>query len=108
MEHGADPDLTVSFGLSSLSFAVFNNNNIETINAILKKTKNVNAVHAGGYTPLMWAVYNEYDDTKVIKALLDKGADINFRATDGSTALSWALKKGNTATVELLKQAGAK
>jgi ankyrin repeat protein len=44
----------------------------------------------------------------MIQALLDKGADLNIKAKDGATALSWASKKGNTATVALLKKAGAK
>ena len=107
LEHGADPDLAMSFGLTSLCCAVIYDD-VETVNAVLKKTKNVNAVHADGHTPLMWAAYNEYANTKIIQALLDKGEDINFKAADGSTALSWALKKGNTASVELLKKAGAK
>ena len=62
----------------------------------------------GGFTPLMWAVYNDHDNVDIIKALLDKGADVNIKANDGATALSWALKKGNTNTVALLKKAGAK
>jgi ankyrin repeat protein len=56
----------------------------------------------------MWAAYNEHDNVAIIQALLDKGANVNLKAKDGSTALSWALKKGNTATVALLKKAGAK
>jgi uncharacterized protein len=107
LEHGADPEIAMSFGLTALSCAVIYND-IETVNAILKKIKNVNAIHADGHTALMWATYNEYDNISIIQALLDKGADVNMKATDGSTALSWALKKGNTATVSLLKKSGAK
>jgi ankyrin repeat protein len=44
----------------------------------------------------------------MIQALLDKGADVNVKSKNGATALSWASKKGNTATVMLLKKAGAK
>jgi ankyrin repeat protein len=74
----------------------------------LEKTKDVNRVYREGYSSLMWATYNEYDNAKIVKALLDKGADVNFKSSDGSTALSWAQKKGKTATVALLTQAGAK
>jgi ankyrin repeat protein len=40
--------------------------------------------------------------------LLDKGADVSIKSRSGATALSWASKKGNTATVALLKRVGAK
>ena len=107
IEHGADPDIFMSAGISSLDFAVIYNDE-QIVKAMLGKTRNVNRVTAGGYSPLMWATYNEYDNTKIVKALLDKGADVNFKSSDGSTALSWAQKKGKTATVVLLTQAGAK
>ena len=58
-------------------------------------------------TPLMWAVYNEHDNPQIIQAFLDKGALLNIKDKNGETALSWAMKKGNTATVALLKKAGA-
>jgi uncharacterized protein len=107
LESGADPDMVAFFGLTAVSASV-TYNDVESINAILEKAKNINAPDNGGYTSLMWAAYNEHDNTKIIQALLDKGADVNIKAEDGSTALSWALKKGNTATVALLKNAGAK
>ena len=74
---------------------------------MLTKAKKIN-VQGSGFTPLMWAVYNEHDNVEIIRALLEKGAEVNVKADDGSTALSWALKKGNTGTVALLKKAGAK
>jgi ankyrin repeat protein len=80
----------------------------ESVKAILKKSKKVNATDFGGNTVLMYAGYHEHDDVEMIQALLDKGADVNLRSKDGATALSWASKKGNTATVALLKRAGAK
>ena len=107
LEKGADPDKLSFFGLTSLSFAVIFTD-AESVKAILKKTKKVNAMDVGGNTVLMYAGYNEHDDVEMIKALLDKGADVNIQAKDGATALSWASKKGNTATVALLKKAGAK
>jgi len=107
LEKGADPDKLSFFGLTSLSFAVIFTD-AESVKAILKKTKKVNAMDVGGNTVLMYAGYNEHDDVEMIQALLDKGADVNIKAKDGATALSWASKKGNTATVSLLKKAGAK
>jgi len=107
LERGADPDKLSFFGLTSLSFAVIFTD-AEAVKAILKKTKKVNAMDMGGNTVLMYAGYNEHDDVEMIQALLDNGADVNLKAKNGATALSWASKKGNTATVALLKKAGAK
>jgi uncharacterized protein len=107
LERGADPDKLSFFGLTSLSFAVIFTD-AEAVKAILKKTKKVNAMDIGGNTVLMYAGYNEHDDVEMIQALLDNGADVNLKAKNGATALSWASKKGNTATVALLKKAGAK
>ena len=107
LDRGADPDMVCVYGLTALSASV-TYNDLESVRAILKKTKNVNARDADGHSALLWAVYNEHDNVDIIQALLDKNADVNMKANDGSTALSWALKKGNTATVTLLKKAGAK
>ena len=107
LEKGADPDKTCTFGLTALSVSV-TYNDLSSVKAILKKAKKINIKGGGGFTPLLWAVYNEHDNIEIINALLEKGADVNIKANDGSTPLSWALKKGNTETVALLKKAGAK
>lgn len=107
LEKGADPDLRGVFGLTAVS-GVVTYNDMPSINAVLQRAKNINTIDDGGISALMWAVYNEHDNPDIVQALLDKGADVNHKAKDGSTALSWALKKGNTKTVALLKQAGAK
>jgi len=107
LDRGADPDLVGAFNLTAVSAAV-TYNDTESVIAILKKAKNIDAPDDGDRTSLMWAAYNEHDNVAIIQALLDKGANVNLKAKDGSTALSWALKKGNTATVALLKKAGAK
>ena len=107
LERGADPDMIGAFRLTALAVSV-TYNDLASVKAILKKTKKVNAQDIMGHSVLMWAVYNEHDNVEIIQALLDKGADVNMKANDGSTILSWALKKGNTATVTLLKKAGAK
>ena len=108
LDNGADPNTadTVS-GQSPLLWAA-EYNSVQAVKVLLKQTKNVNIADSQkGMTTLMWAVYNEHDNPEIIQALLDKGALVNVKAKDGSTALSWALKKGNTATVAILKKAGA-
>jgi len=106
LERGADPDKPGSFGSTALA-ASATYNDLESVNALVKKVKKINAQDQDGYTPLMWAVYNEHENVAIIQALMDKGADLNLKAKNGSTALSWALKKGNTAVVTLLRRAGA-
>jgi ankyrin repeat protein len=107
LENGANPDKICVMRLTALSAAV-TYNDLVSVKAILKKAKNINVQDIFGNTVLMWAVYNEHDNVEIIQALLDKGAKVNLKAKDGATALSWAQKKGNTATVALLKKAGAK
>ena len=104
---GADVDKICTYGLTALA-ASATYNDLESVKAILKKAKKINVQGGGGFTPLMWAVYNERDNVEIINALLEKGADVNIKASDGTTALSLALKKGNTRTVALLRKAGAK
>lgn len=107
LERGADPDKICFLGITPLTGAVLFSDP-ESVKAILKKSKKVNAQDVGGNTVLMYAGYREHDNVDVVQALLDKGADVNIKAKDGATALSWAAKKGNTATVALLKKAGTK
>jgi ankyrin repeat protein len=98
LELGANPDLNEGIFPSALCIAVIFDD-IEVVNAILKKTKNAVGIQAS----LLFAVYNEHDNIKIIEALLDKGANVNMKGPDGLTVLSQALKKGNTATVTLLQ-----
>jgi ankyrin repeat protein len=107
LERGADPDKICVYGLTALSASV-TYNDLASVKAILRKANKINVQDVEGHTILMWAVYNEHDNIDIIQALLDKGADMNLPANNGDTALSWASKKGNTATVALLKKAGAK
>lgn len=108
VNHGADVNIADEDNDTPLQWAAAAGNE-EAVKAILPKTKDINTKNVrAGMTPLMWATVNEHDNTGIIQAFLDKGADVNIKAADGSTALSWALKKGNTATVALLKKAGAK
>jgi ankyrin repeat protein len=103
LESGADPDIPSDILPSALCEAVIYND-IEVVKAILKKTKNVMAVRSS----LLFAVYNEHDNTEIIQTLIDNGADVNFKSPEGITVLAMAMQKGNTATVALLKKAGAK
>jgi ankyrin repeat protein len=103
LESGANPDLPVNISPSALCDAVIFNDT-EVVKAILKKTKSKIGIQAS----LLFAVYNEHDNTEIIQMLIDNGADVNFKGPNGMTVLSMAMQKGNTKTVDLLKKAGAK
>jgi ankyrin repeat protein len=106
LNHGADANILDNYKALPLSYAV-TVNEPEIAMALLQKTININTPDIDGMTLLMWATYSEYDNPQIIQALLDRGARLDLKDKNGSTALGWALKKGNTATVALLKKAGA-
>ncbi len=106
LANGADANSHDSYNATPLSYAVILNN-MEMVKALLPKTTNINEQDIDGITPLMWACYNEHDNPAIIQALLDAGAAVKPEDKKGQTALDWALKKGNSPTVALLKNAGA-
>lgn len=107
LNNGADPNIPDELNMPPALWAA-EYNNTEVLKLLLEKTKDINTTDSlAGMTPLMWATYNEHDNPQIIQALLDKGAMINVKDRNGATALSWAMKKGNTATVALLKKYGA-
>jgi ankyrin repeat protein len=107
LNNGADANISDPANMNILQWAA-EQNNLEAVKVLIKKTSNINTIDSiAGMTPLMWAAYNEHDNPQIIQALLDNGALVNIKAKNGLTALSWAMKKGNTATVALLKKAGA-
>lgn len=71
---------------------------------LLDHGADVNARNSTGYTALMFAQLANRDDPGITKALIAHGARIGDKARDGSDALSLALIKGNTESVQLLKQ----
>ena len=108
LDNGADANIADNTNMLPVLWAA-ELNNIDAVQAMLKRTNNINTIDSFGHmTPLMWATYNEHDNPQIIQAFLDKGALVNIKDIHGQTALSWAMKKGNTETVALLKKAGAK
>ena len=77
------------------------------VEALLKKGADITARNQLGYTALMQAAYSDYVDTEAVRTLLAHGADVNVQGKDGETPLSLAKKRGETAIVRLLRQAGA-
>ena len=107
LANGIDANTKDNFKATPLSYAVILSD-IDMAKALLERTSGINEQDIDGMTILMWAIYSEYDNPAIVQALLDKGALLHLKDKEGNTALSWAIKKGNTATVALLKKAGAK
>ncbi len=97
--HGADVNIPDDEGNPPVVWAA-SAGQADVVNCLIGGTQNLNTTGSRtGMTPLMWAVYSEYDHPEIIQAFIDKGADVNQRSKDGKTALGWALQKGNTKTV---------
>ena len=106
INNGADVNSMDNYKATALAYGVVHNDQ-ELVTLLLNKIKDLNAPDLDGMTLLMWAVYSEYDNPAIIQAFLDKKVALNSKDKNGQTALDWAKKKGNTATVALLKSAGA-
>jgi ankyrin repeat protein len=71
---------------------------------LLEHGADINAKSQSGYTALMYASSSETDHPAMTKALLARGADVKVKASGGEDAISLAAKKGNTESLQLLRQ----
>ncbi len=112
LDHGADVNVQAAEGPGSnsedtaLTMAAARGTP-GIVEALLKKGANTTARNQLGYTALMQAAYSDYVDTEAVRTLLAHGADVNVQGKDGETPLSLAKKRGETAVVRLLREAGA-
>ena len=91
-------------GSTSFMYAVLYSNGT-TVAQLLKLKPDVNKENDAKATALMWAA-TDFDKTKL---LVGAGADVNARSSDMRTALMIAARRpGNSATVKLLLEHGAK
>ncbi len=115
LARGADPNLTVS-NASPLAYACWGNS-VEAAKLLLAAGADVNARDAvANFTPLHWAASIDAGRPELVRLLLARGADPN--AAGGEPVDSFALvpqtprliaeRRGRTAVVEALIQAGAK
>lgn len=108
---------SIGRGRRPLSFASFGNVAIHaaTVQGLLAKGADVNAIDDMGFTALSWAASQastygsprQEDHLSKIRMLLDSGADVDHRDRQGRTPLSYAIRHGNFGIVHLLLGRGA-
>jgi ankyrin repeat protein len=114
LERGADPNQPTYFG-NPLSHACWSDG-LEAAEMLIARGANVHARDAvGDFTPLHWAAGTESSSPELVKLLLANGADPN--AAGGEPVGAFGLtpqtprliaeKRGRTAIVDALEEAGA-
>jgi N-acyl-D-amino-acid deacylase len=106
LEEGADPNEGRFFGSTALVAAIINGNG-PVIRELLAHGADPAATDRHGSTTLMWSVGGETPDRDLARELLKRGVDPNVQNRLGESALTWAIRRGDMASVELLKAAGA-
>lgn len=81
------------------------NNDISSIDSLVKMGADVNLLDAGGQTPLIWAI--DKNNVVIVKQLIDAGADVNAVGADEATPLTLAVVMGNTLLIRMLIDHGA-
>ncbi|MBM3737643.1 MAG: hypothetical protein FJW39_17830 [Acidobacteria bacterium] len=107
IDRGADVNAAAGTGVPVLSMAAARSET-EVARILLRHGARVSQADAGGNTPLMFAAMNETPNTELLSVLLAAGADPNHANKAGEAALDWALRRGETAAVARLRQAGAR
>ena len=104
LENGANPDVAVD-GVTPLHFAA-SNNDFETIDLLLKKTRHVDPKDQYRFTPLHRAIQSNRKD--IVELLIAKGANIGMATLSGTNPLHIAAFNGFIEIAEILIKNGAK
>ncbi|MFE1630576.1 ankyrin repeat domain-containing protein [Brevibacillus reuszeri] len=91
---------------TALHAAIAGERDPEVIQLLLSRNAKTTIFDSNGHTCLHSAAFHN-DNVELIRLLLAHGADVNACARGGDTALSLAIKQGNHAVEELLRQSGA-
>jgi len=105
IEAGADVNPPDMIGMTPLSLAIYETQDLTIVKALLVKGADVNLRTHYGLTALMAAAENENID--FVKTLLAAGANVNERSDDGTTALMNAAEARSPEVVRALIAAGA-
>lgn len=106
LDKGADVNVVDNKGSSALTMASIKGDT-EIVKLLLDKEADVNEMNKTSLSPLITA--SGHGHIEVVKLLIDKGADVNAAHNfSGLTPLKAAIKGGNDAIVNLLRENGAK
>ena len=103
IENGVNVNAENKSGSFALNAAAFKNNH-EMIQLLINNGADINSRNRGLDTPLICATKYSNGDKNTVKMLLDAGSDLDAVDEDGKTALDYALKKDQTAAIELLSK----
>jgi N-acyl-D-amino-acid deacylase len=106
LQSGVNPNEGRFAGLAPVMFPLMMQNR-EMVQAFMDAKADLSVRDGNGATTLMWAVYNDDADVRILQDLLKAGVDPNAHDSKGDTALMWAMRRNNPAAVRILEQAGA-
>lgn len=105
LKSGANPNEGSFAGFSPLLLAI-TRQDVELLRLMVDKGADLKARDKSGSPAIMWAAFNETGDATMIEELLRLGADPFAVNRAGEDALAWALRRGETAAVVALRNAG--
>lgn len=101
---GADVNVAQPDGTTPLHWAAYQND-VQLVNALLKRGAKPNVENSFGSTPLAEAV--KVGNLDIVNALLKAGANVEAANEDGETALMLAARNGSLAIAQTLLRHGA-
>ncbi len=101
LKKGANGNDVDDAGWSAMHFAASGGQN-DVINMLTKFNVDLDLQNGDGWTPLMYAVFNNHEST--VKTLLDSGASVNVVLANGLDAMEIAKGKGHSKIMNLLKK----
>ena len=106
LDKGADPNIVDKHGDSCLHAAIFGHCSIATLQEIIDRSADVNAVNKDGATPLLLACST--GQSEAVKFLLNANADPNTADVDGDVSLHAAIAGYcSSETLQILIDSGA-
>ncbi len=103
---GANPNEGQMVGLSPVFLSLVHQDK-ESFHALVAKGADIHGTDPSGSTLLMWAAFNDKGDPEIVNELLARGLNPAVANKAGETALTWASRRGSTAVVAALENAGA-
>jgi ankyrin repeat protein len=103
IDAGIDKDHQNDTGITALMNALVENQNMETVQALLSRKVNAALQDCQGLA----AIHYAFDNLSLLNRLLEVGADINIQTGRGMTSLMMATEEYDLKTFNALLEAGA-